>query len=118
VACPDLVLTGAVETVGAMAQARPGFPAPARFFRVVLGVAGNDPRLRAGLTVRVSVLAARRERAVLVPRAAVRFDGATALCRVVRDGTASERRLRLGLANERHFEVLEGLDPGEAVALP
>jgi multidrug resistance efflux pump len=117
VAFPDLVLTGAVEAVGATAQVVAEKPAWQKYFHVVIALQAVDPRLRSGLSVTAHVLAFEHPRALLLPRAAVRWrDGAaTAL---VRHGAAVETRaVKLGWADDRQFEVLAGLQPGEQVVL-
>lgn len=74
--------------------------------------------LREDMTLSVSVETGRRERALVVPAAALHTaanDDVTVL--VARDGRVEQRRLRLGLRTLDAAEVLEGLAAGELVLL-
>lgn len=118
IAFPDLVLTGRVDAVGAMAQSHPGSSEEARSFHVVVAIPQGDARLRSGLTVSVRVLARRLDHAVLVPRAAVDWSGGRPACEV-EGATGFERReVRLGPGDDQRFQVLDGLRPGDKVRMP
>jgi HlyD family secretion protein len=74
--------------------------------------------LREDMTLSVSIETGRRERALVVPAAALQGvgdDASAATVRVARDGRVEERRLRLGLRTLDAAEVLEGLAAGELV---
>jgi HlyD family secretion protein len=75
--------------------------------------------LREDMTLSVEVETARRERALVLPLAALRGDvsAATAEVRVEREGRVEARRVRLGLRTLDAAEVLEGLAEGERVLL-
>ncbi|MBU1698501.1 MAG: hypothetical protein KKD21_15910, partial [Proteobacteria bacterium] len=75
-------------------------------------------RLRAGMSVRASVLSYSNPDALLLPRRAVSWEGETAWCEVLRGATRQRREVKLGQANDQYFEVVEGLEVGERVALP
>ncbi|MBP7829256.1 MAG: efflux RND transporter periplasmic adaptor subunit, partial [Kiritimatiellae bacterium] len=116
-AYPQLQLRGVVESIGSMAQSMVGRPGWQKYFRVVIGVTDSDERLRAGMSVRASVLSYARPDALQVPRRAVRWDGEGAWCEVVNGPVAARRALKLGQADEQNFEVIEGLEAGERVAI-
>lgn len=75
--------------------------------------------LREDMTLSVEVETGRRERALVVPLAAVRSQGADerATVLVVHEGRVQERAVRLGLRTLDAAEVLDGLAAGEAVLL-
>jgi HlyD family secretion protein len=75
--------------------------------------------LREDMTLSVEVETARRERALVLPLAALRGDvsAATAEVRVERDGRVAARQVQLGLRTLDAAEVLEGLAEGERVLL-
>lgn len=70
--------------------------------------------LREDMTLAVAVVTSRRERALVMPLAALRA-GDEAW--VVRDGRVEARRLRLGLRSDAGVEVLDGLAEGDWVML-
>jgi multidrug resistance efflux pump len=113
VAFPDMVLTGMVESVGATAQVIAEKPAWQRYFHVVIALQTTDERLRSGMSVTAHILAYDRKAALLLPRTAVRWQGAAATVRL-RQGW---RAITLGWADDRNYEVLAGLQPGEKVLL-
>ena len=113
VAFSDLVLTGVVESVGATAQVVAEKPAWQKYFHVVIALQAVDARLRSGLSVTAHVLAYENPRALLLPRAAVHWQNGATSVRVRRDATTELRAIKLGWADDRQFEVLSGLQPGE-----
>lgn len=118
VAFPDLVLTGRVDAVGAMAQSQPGAADAGRSFHVVVAIPEGDPRLRAGMTVRIRVLAFRLAEALLVPRTAIDWSGGRPVCEVETASGPERRDVKLGPGDAQRFQVLEGLKPGDRVRLP
>ncbi|MBK8073141.1 MAG: efflux RND transporter periplasmic adaptor subunit [Ramlibacter sp.] len=75
--------------------------------------------LREDMTLSVEVETARRERALVIPLAALRGSTPDGLATVLvsADGKAGTRAVRLGLRTLDAAEVLEGLAPGESVLL-
>jgi HlyD family secretion protein len=72
--------------------------------------------LREDMTVSIEVETARREQALVVPVSALRGDvGTEQTVWVARNGQVEARPVRLGLRTLAWVEVLEGLNPGEAV---
>jgi HlyD family secretion protein len=118
VAYPDCRLRAVVETVGAMAQSQPNQPAWRKYFRVTVRIEDRDPRLRPGMSLLVDILSYRAPDALLVPRLAVTWEQGEPACQVLTRQGQVTRRVRLGRGNERWFEVLEGLEPGNQVVLP
>ena len=85
-------------------------------------LANRDGMLKSGMFARVEVIIEVREDAVLMPLAATLTEilpgrGVRVETEVfVADGeTARQRKVVLGLAGPTHFEVLDGLGPGELV---
>lgn len=117
VAFPEIRMTGFVSSVGSLAQGVPGQPAWQRYFHVLVRPKSpsTDPRLRTGMTVTVQIQAYVNPRATLVPRTAVHWDGDRPWA-LVRKGSSIDRRaLKLGRADDKSYEVLDGLKPGEIV---
>ncbi len=88
--------------------------------RVRIGFDRLDPRILPDMGVKVSFLsdqdAAERPRSqILVPRAAVRSEGARDVVWVVRDGRLERRVIRLGAKAGDDVQVLSGLTAGERV---
>jgi HlyD family secretion protein len=74
--------------------------------------------LREDMTLSVDVETGRRDRALVVPLSALRGGpGEANAVAVVVDGRIQERKVRLGLRTLEAVEVVEGLVPGQLVAL-
>ncbi|WP_291518553.1 efflux RND transporter periplasmic adaptor subunit [Acidovorax sp.] len=73
--------------------------------------------LREDMTLSVEVETARRDRALVLPQAALRSTGGadTAIVLVLQDGRAQARTVRLGLRTLDAVEVLDGLKEGDTV---
>jgi multidrug efflux pump subunit AcrA (membrane-fusion protein) len=109
---PDRSFPGRVEEVSAVAteaRDRPGFP-------VRVSLERTDPALmRPGMSVRVEVVRGEWPRALTLPRAAVRFEGTTAL--VTRPGRSDAVPVRLAACTPVTCIVESGLSEGDRVRL-
>ena len=114
-AYPNTRLTGRVETVGGMAQTRPGEPVWRKFFPVQIALDPIPEPLPVGLTVRAEIVAGEASQALLVPRAALAWRGAQT---VVRRAAGGETPVQTGLADETRVEIVSGLAAGDEVQLP
>lgn len=113
-AFPGMNLPGTVDSVSSMAQNPPEGPDWQRFFHVIISLNAKDidPRLRPGLSVIAHILSYQNPEAVLIPRKAVLWDTGTPYVQLVSGTSIQKRSIKLGMANEESFEVLEGLNPG------
>ena len=87
-------------------------------FRVDFLFTGPRPgRLRSGQTFYLNVELGQSAQAVLIPRGTFfQTTGGQWIFVLSRDGRHAYRRaIRIGRQNPRHYEVLEGLEPGECV---
>ena len=87
-------------------------------FAVKIEVLGEDKALLLPkMTANVRILARRKPKVLLVPIAAVRYERDSPFVEVRRDGEFRRQAVTLGLHGTDQVEVLEGLRPGEEVAL-
>ena len=114
-AYPDLSFNGSVESVGAMAQSVAGRPGGRKYFSVVIRVDTPDDRLKSGMSARVRVLSYSKKDTILIPRSAVWWEGSTSFCNLKKGPRTIKTPLKTGMANETHFEVIEGAKPGDRV---
>lgn len=117
-AFPDSRLPGTVESLGGMAQTRPGYPAWQRFLRVIIRLDQGEARLRPGMSAHIDIVSAERTEATLIPRSAVRWENGTPTCTVHTPQGLAIRPLTLGAGNEQSFDVRAGVVPGDVVVLP
>jgi HlyD family secretion protein len=117
-AYPDATLTGKVEFVGSMARSVAGRDSSQRYFSVRIRLDGTDARLRSGMSARARILSYCQPRAVLVPRAAVWWEGGRAFCSLWKGSRAEKTALTPGMADDMQFEVLNGVRPGDRIVMP
>ena len=86
----------------------------ARSFLVRAVVPNPDLLLPAGMFMTISVVLDARE-AMMVPEAAVIFEGATSFVYLVSDNKAVRREVQIGQRRRDLAEVLSGLDSGDLV---
>jgi multidrug resistance efflux pump len=113
-AWPLMCLTGTVESVSAMAQARGGDAGP-RCFPASIRVHEAPAEMKSGLSVRAAVLSHRIDRTPVIPRAAVRWEGGEPYARINAPGGPVRHKLKLGPGNEEVFVILDGLRAGDSV---
>jgi HlyD family secretion protein len=111
---PDRHFTGTVRDISPVARS-PGDPrAQRRVFTVNVDIAEVDAVvLRPGLSARVEVVADRRERALLAPRAAIAWTSEGPRARL-QDG--GEVVVALGGCNQEMCVIERGLEPGAMLA--
>ncbi|MGH7899056.1 MAG: efflux RND transporter periplasmic adaptor subunit [Candidatus Binatia bacterium] len=114
-AYPDVVMNGRIDFIGSLAEQTAD--SPWKFFGVRLLVDRTDPRLRPGMSVRVSFLLDISPNTIVVPLDAVFSCGGRICGYVRRGGEVWERPLTLGLQNETHAEVKSGVAVGEDLLL-
>ena len=102
---------------GTVRRLAPTVDPSSRSGEVEITLANPDYRLKPGMFAKVTLLLAERENVVLVPRDALRPDGAETTVFVVRDGTAHRQPVSTGLMNDTLAEIREGLVEGDEVVL-
>ena len=124
-AFPDLEFAGHVTKIGSSAIQAATNPASSgdqrgTNFEVEVTIKDEIPGVRPDFSCTADITTATRARAVAVPIQAltVRDDAAAEEVEgvfVLQDGTARFRPVEVGIAGERHFEVLSGLQDGDEV---
>jgi len=116
-AYPDVRLEGTVESIGVMAESRSESRGAEKYFQVVVLIAGEEPRLRPGMTARAEISFARVRAALAVPVQAVFREGAGEVCYIRRKALFERRPLTIGLRGDEWAQVIAGVAAGEEVAL-
>lgn len=116
-AYPDCRLPAAVETVGATAQTRPGYPSWQKYFRITARITQADPRLRPGMSAAIEIRSYSRPDAVLLPRNAVVWKDGFPFCHKRTPRGAVLQPVVLGPGNDEVFEVIRGVEAGDAIVL-
>ena len=118
-AYPDVRLSGRVESVGGMAQTRPGQPIWRKFFPVQIALDPLSEPMPVGISVRAEIIAGESSDALRLPREAVEWRGSQAIVRRLSGkGAAEEIPVRTGLADAARLEIIAGLAEGDRVLLP
>ncbi|GEM_PF-1154263 len=88
------------------------------FLVPVLLDAESMPDVRPGLSANVFIPLERKDDVLLIPSAAVYYEGYDAFVWLVRKGKSERRQVKLGANDNVHVEVLEGLSEGDVVRVP
>jgi multidrug resistance efflux pump len=118
VAFPDVRIPGVIDRISPVVANVPGRPSWQKAFMASVRLTDFDTRLRPGMSVVISVLSTHKEHAITIPRLAVRWNDGKASVDVVDSTGRATRDIRVGVVNERSYEVLDGLREGESVAVP
>ncbi len=116
-AFPGLHLRGRVQSVGALAIGSWRQNYYIRNIPVKIALETQDSRVIPDLSAFGDVVLFRKEEALLAPLQAVQMEGGRPMVYVRNGPEFSRREVRLGPSNNTQVEVLEGLDPGQEVAL-
>ncbi len=111
-AYPDHEISGYVRSITPVAQWL-SMRSDQRFFRLIVDLESSDPELmRPGMSVKVEVVTASRDDALLVPRAALEF-GDREVFAVLENG--ERRPIELGPCSAHECSVVSGLSEGTRV---
>lgn len=116
----DLALNGKVTTVSKVAGRKRRYHSSGEgtsSFEVTVLVDGTDQRIRPGMTVFVDLIIHEIEDCVYVPQESVFDEGGSRVVYVHTGDGFERRKVKLGLRNENHVVVAEGLDGTERVCL-
>ena len=117
-AYPDTEVPGHIAAIASFAATSPGRPDGQKYFVVTIALDSADPLLCGGMSARARVRGSANPGAVRIPRAAVWWDGGRARCRVWTPRQTIETTIRIGVADDTHFEVLDGVKAGDRVIIP
>ncbi|MFH0778427.1 MAG: efflux RND transporter periplasmic adaptor subunit [Candidatus Eisenbacteria bacterium] len=105
-------IAGTVSSISSSAD--PG----TRTFRVEVTADNSQGHLRAGAFATVTVQTANRQNVLVVPvHCVITREGRQAVFVASDDGTAQLRRVKTGVTNSQHTEILEGLKQGDRIVI-
>ncbi len=114
-------LTGIVTSIAPIAGSGTGLPGSTTVvtYRVRVDIDPTDRPLRTGLTATVTITTAEARQVVVLPNRVMRLERQTGTTYVEKlvDGVPQRVNLKLGLRNEQFSQVLEGLQPGDQLAV-
>ena len=119
-AYPSLRFQAEVQFVGALASGNTSSNGRGKFFQVMLGISGQDMRLRPGMTARVLIQAETGKDVLLLPVQAVFQDNTGRSYCYLLSGFGAEPQktfIEPGRENELQVEILSGLKEGDRVSL-
>jgi multidrug efflux pump subunit AcrA (membrane-fusion protein) len=117
-AYPEILLTGHVASIGVMAdQGSEGRPKKGKYFKVTIVLDQSDPRLRPGMTSRISIICDEVSGALAVPSFALFREGEKTVTYVAQGKGFERREVLPGAQNEDLVEIRDGLTRGEQIAL-
>lgn len=117
-AYPDTVFEGELNFIGALAASESAEPGREKFFQVSFVLAGEDKRLRPGMTCRTAIVAKSLKNVLTVPVQAIFHKNDETFCYLVTPmGGFSSRKVSLGAENDDLAEIMEGLAEGDRVSL-
>ncbi|MFW6151752.1 MAG: efflux RND transporter periplasmic adaptor subunit [Verrucomicrobiota bacterium] len=117
-ALPGKTFSGAVEKIAPLADPTSTFLNPdLKVYRTQVQIEGGGKLLRTGMSCEVEIIVQDLESAVYVPVQCVVRRGGNPVVYVKNGDELEERRIEIGLDNNRMVHVLDGLSPGENVSL-
>ena len=115
-AYPDLRLSGQVQSIGVLAEARNESFRGDKYFSVRISVKEEDQRLRPGMTAKVEIQCAEVQDVLAVPIYAVFEEGGRWYCYKDVKSSFEKQEVALGAVNNDWAQIVEGLSAGDVVA--
>lgn len=117
-AIPDRQFTGKIQRIGTIASMdfSAGWPFP-RAFDLQVAIDQNDPRLRAGMNVQVTVIVDRVPSAISIPAQASFMKSGRTVAYVWNGSGFAERTIQIDRRSRDRCLVSSGLQAGDRVAL-
>jgi len=120
-AVPDAVFKGRVSRIGTLAQRKvsksSGKRTGEKVFDIEIDVEEADPRLRPGLSAKVSILVEQMDDVVYAPVEAIFHEKGQTVAYVKRGRHAKPVVVQCGSSNDKYVVIREGLQPGDRVLL-
>jgi len=116
-AYPNLVFKGKVTFIGILAMADVFKAGDEKHFEVKVALNHSDPRLRPGMTSRVTIHAGQVQDALSVPIHAVFENEKKHYCYIARKGVYIKQQVEIGMNNEQWVEILAGLHENDHICL-
>jgi HlyD family secretion protein len=116
-AYPDARFEGVVSNVGVLAMETTAATAAGKHFQLAVNMSGSDPRLRPGMTARVSIVSDRVRDSLAIPVGALHYDGSQPTCYVYDGKSFVPRKVSVGRRGDDLLEITAGLREGERVSL-
>lgn len=116
---PDAMIDGSVKNIEATAGQK-GAVNQYKIFIVIPASLISSMKLRDGYTARIRAVFSGKDKALVIPRSAVKRNGKDTYALVAdsKNGTPSAKAIKLGISTDLETEVLEGLKEGLFVAVP
>lgn len=116
---PTRPLHGKVIKIATIAQADGWRGAGVKQYETEVSITDlpSDAGLKPGMTAEVKILVAKIPDAVSVPIMAVTEVDGKKVVYVVSGSTVTRREVTVGESNEQHVQIMQGVEPGEEVAL-
>jgi RND family efflux transporter MFP subunit len=114
---PDLVLSGTIDTVSAHARPKitsglPGQRTDMHYFTVTILLGRTDPRLKPGMSCRVSIIFEKKEDILLAPVEAVAKENGAEFVYTIESDSFVRKNITTGVSNNNFVEITSGLSEG------
>jgi RND family efflux transporter MFP subunit len=106
---PGALFPGAVKLINPRIDVQTGT------VKVTVEIVDETQRLKPGMFVEVQIVIGMKEDVLVIPRRAVLYKQNKTYVFVTERGLASQREVTLGLTEEDHVEVLEGVTEGDVI---
>jgi HlyD family secretion protein len=116
-AYPNLQFEGQVVFIGILAISDAIRPGDEKNFEVKVELSNTDPRLRPGMTARVTIHAGKVENMLAVPIHSVFESNKEHYCYVSHQGVYTKQPIEIGMNNEQWIAVLSGIQENDQVCL-
>jgi|GEM_PF-5396988 len=107
----DSLAGSSIEAV--VSNVHPAIDAATRTGTLEIVVDNPEGRLRSGAFLHVAIEVGRADKTVVVPLAAIAWQGQEAFAFVVEKGQARRRSVQVGIRDGEHCQITAGLNPGE-----
>lgn len=117
-AYPSDVVDGEIRSIGTLATGRLNDQTGVKYFRIVVGLKGENKRFRPGMTARVTILIDKVDDQLTVPIQSVFREANTTYCyKHVGKNHFQKHIITVGRINEDFAEIISGLTLGDQVSL-
>lgn len=120
-AVPDAVFKGKVARIGTLAKRKvsrsSGKRTGEKIFDLEIDVEDADPRLRPGLSAKITILVEKMDDVVYAPVEAIFHENGKTIAYVKRGRHAEAVEVVCGNSNDKYVVIRDGLEPGDRVLL-
>lgn len=102
---------------GKVTQVSPSLDPETRMFKLRIEINNKNLTLKPGMFTKIDIISKEKPSTIVIPREIVQDRRGTKTVFIIQRGIAIERKIQIGMINEKQIEVLKGLEKNDRIVV-